>query len=186
MIMNESFPRLETDRLILRSAKLSDAEALYRVYADANVTRYLDMDSITSIDQARRIILHRSDRFRSGQAIRWGIALKSSNQLIGSCGFSLRPGFRAEIGYELAPAYWRKGIMSETLTAVIGYGWRSTNLNRFEAFTMLDNLASAQLLLKLGFQEEGILRNYGFWKNAFHDLRSFSLLRGDRKCAPAG
>lgn len=180
MSMSESFPRLETDRLILRAAKLADAEALYRVYADADVTRFLDMEAIASIEQARRIILHRSDRFRSGQAIRWGIALRSSNQLIGSCGFSLRPGFRAEIGYELAADYWRKGIMSETLTAVIAYGWRSTNLNRFEAFTMIGNTASAQLLLKLGFQEEGILRDYGFWKGSFHDLRSFSLLRGDR------
>ncbi|NEQ29375.1 MAG: GNAT family N-acetyltransferase [Microcoleus sp. SIO2G3] len=178
--MSDSFPRLETDRLILRAAKLADAEALHRVYADTEVTRYLDMEAIGSIEQARRIILHRSDRFRSGQAIRWGIALKSSNRLIGSCGFSLRPGFRAEIGYELASVYWRQGIMSETLTAVIEYGWRSTNIHRFEAFTMLGNAASAQLLLKLGFKEEGILRDYGFWKGEFHDLRSFSLLRGDR------
>ncbi|MBD2091646.1 GNAT family N-acetyltransferase [Microcoleus sp. FACHB-1515] len=178
--MSDSFPRLETDRLILRAAKLSDAEALYHVYADADVTRYLDLEAIASIEQARRIILHRSDRFRSGQAVRWGIALKSSYRLIGSCGFSLRPGFRAEIGYELAPAYWRQGIMSEALTAIIGYGWRSTHINRFEAFTMLENTASAQLLLKLGFQEEGILRDYGFWKGTFHDLRSFALLRGDR------
>jgi ribosomal-protein-alanine N-acetyltransferase len=177
--MTALFPRLETANLVLRAAKLTDAADLYRVFADPEVTRYLDMEPIAAIEQARRVILHRSDRFRSGQAVRWGIALKPGHHLIGSCGFSLRPGFRAEIGYELAAAYWRRGIMSEALAAVINYGWRSTNINRFEAFVMQGNTASAKLLEKLGFREEGILRDYGFWKGQFHDLRSFSLLRGD-------
>jgi len=50
-------------------------------------------------------------------------------------------------------------------------------LNRVEALTYIAHVASIGLLVKLGFQEEGIRREYGFWKNEFHDLRSFSLLR---------
>jgi [ribosomal protein S5]-alanine N-acetyltransferase len=36
------------------------------------------------------------------------------------------------------------------------------------------------LLKKIGFKEEGLLRDYGFWKGDFHDLKMFSLLRKDR------
>ncbi len=42
---------------------------------------------------------------------------------------------------------------------------------------MPENIASTQLLHKLGFHEEGIRREYGFWGDTFHDLTLFSLLK---------
>ena len=87
-----------------------------------------------------------------------------------------------EIGYDLHPAYWRQGIMTEALRAVIDYGFSEEFcfwLNRIEALTYVEHEASAGLLRKLGFQEEGIRREYGYWKGESHDLRSFSLLRRD-------
>lgn len=50
-------------------------------------------------------------------------------------------------------------------------------VNRLEAFVLLDNERSSQVLNKLGFVEEGILREYGFWKERFWDMRCFSLLK---------
>ena len=84
-----------------------------------------------------------------------------------------------EIGYELAKAHWRQGIMTEALFAVIEFGFQAIALNRIEAMVMLENTASFKLLQKLGFLEEGILREYGYWKGQFHDLRIFSLLKKD-------
>lgn len=49
--------------------------------------------------------------------------------------------------------------------------------NRISATVMLDNIASMKLLDKLGFEEEGVLREYGFWKGEFHDLKMFALLK---------
>ena len=87
-----------------------------------------------------------------------------------------------EIGYELHAGHWRQGIMSEALSAMIDYCFSARfafPLNRIEALTDVAHIASLGLLSKLGFQEEGIRREYGYWKSNFHDLRAFSLLRRD-------
>ncbi|MBD3880619.1 GNAT family N-acetyltransferase [Phormidium tenue FACHB-886] len=177
MIASRSFPQLETEHLLLRATVPSDAEALFRVFADPAVIRYHDLEPPTQPEQMQRLIQRWTDRFKSGQGIRWGIVRQGDRMPIGSCGYSYRTPFRAEIGYELAQAYWRQGIMSEALKAMLQYGFETLDLRRIEAMVMLDNVASAGLLKKLGFVEEGILRQYGFWKGEFHDLRLFARVR---------
>jgi [ribosomal protein S5]-alanine N-acetyltransferase len=176
----DKFPYLETDRLILREIQLTDAEAIFRILADPDVTKYQDIATATSIEQAKRLIALRAERLRADQGIRWAIATKIANRLIGSCGFSYKTPFQAEIGYELAKANWGRGLMTEALSAMIDFGFQQAELNRLEAMVMLENKASMRVLEKLGFIEEGILRQYGFWQGQFHDLKLFSLLKGDR------
>lgn len=175
----KDFPQLETKNLILRETKLADAPAVFQIFADDEVTKYHDLDTATSLKQAHFLIERRAERFKNNQGIRWGIARKQDNIIIGSCGYSIRNRFQAEIGYELARAYWRKGIMTEALRAIINWGFHQLDFNRIEAMVMVENIASINLLGNLGFVEEGLLREYGFWKGQFHDLKVFSLLRKD-------
>lgn len=171
------FPQLETQDLILRETKFSDAEAVFKIFRDEKVTKYHDFDTATSIEQAKWLINRRAERYRKQQAIRWGIAKKQDNIIIGSCGLSIKNSFLAELGYELASEHWQQGIMTEALQAVIAWGFYQLGLNRIEAMVMQENVASIQLLKKLLFLEEGLLREYGFWKGKFHDLKIYSLLR---------
>jgi ribosomal-protein-alanine N-acetyltransferase len=133
------------------------------------------------MEQATKLIERMSNRFERKEAIRWGIARKADPTLIGTCGFTLMPSFRGGLGYDLARDYWRQGIMTEALSAILQFGFEKLGLNRVEALVMLENTASVRLLRKLGFQEEGILREYAFFKGQFHDLRSFSILKNDDK-----
>jgi len=176
--LNE-FPRLETENLVLRQIQLSDAEAVLKVFSDASVTKYHDLDAATRLEQAQFLINRRAELFKSGQRIRWGIARKIDDVIVGSCGYSswVKNSFRAEVGYELARIHWRKGIMTEALRAIVNFGFKEMGLNRIEAMVMLENIASTRLLEKLGFEEEGILREYGYWKGSFHDLKLFSILK---------
>lgn len=173
------FPQLETQNLILREIQLSDAENVFRIFADPDVTKYQDVENLTSLNQIKFLIERRAERFKNRQSIRWGIALKETNIIIGSCGYTQKQLNSAEVGYELAKPYWRKGIMTEALIAIINFGFQNMDLNRIEALVMLDNIASINLLKKMGFIEEGLLREYGFWKGGFHDLKIFSLLKSD-------
>ena len=86
-------------------------------------------------------------------------------------------GFKAEIGDDLGRDYWHQGYMSEALRAMLAYGFETLKLNRIEALVMPENEASATLLRRLGFSEEGVLREYAYFKGEYHDLRFFSLLR---------
>ncbi len=177
----EAFPQLETNRLILREILPGDAGALLHIFGDDEVTRYFGMTTFTSIEQAQQLIKGMTERFKNKVRIRWGITLKGEHMVIGTCGYPDwdRSQHLGAIGYDLASAYWRKGIATEAVTALLKFGYENMALNRIEALVMQENIASIQLLRKLRFQEEGILRGRGFWKGEFHDLKLFAMLKKD-------
>jgi len=99
--------------------------------------------------------------------------------LIGTCGVHWYPhNFSALLSYDLNQAYWSQGFMTEAIAGVVPYVFKR-GLNRITATTVLENPASSRVLRKLGFKEEGVLRNWAYWKGEFKDLRCFSLLRAD-------
>jgi ribosomal-protein-alanine N-acetyltransferase len=177
----ETFPRLDTPRLMLRQMQPADAEAVRRLFGDPAVTRYYDLDTLTDVQQALALIQRQNERFERREGLRWGLTLKQGrrrDQVIGTCGYRFVPASaQGELGYDLARPHWRQGLMTEALRAVIRFGFQELRLNRIQALVMLGNKASVGLLDKLGFKEEGVLREYVYFKSAFHDLRCFSLLR---------
>jgi len=52
-------------------------------------------------------------------------------------------------------------------------------LNRIQGDTVPGNSASEAVLTKLGFKEEGLLRESGYWKGQFHDLKCLGLLKSE-------
>ncbi|MBD2022503.1 GNAT family N-acetyltransferase [Leptolyngbya sp. FACHB-36] len=179
--LTKPFPVLETDRLHLRQLEPSDVQDVYEICSNAEVTQYYDCDPYTVVEQAERFIARMQQRFASGEGMRWAVTLRSTHQVIGTCGYNnlILRGARGIIGYELKRTHWGHGYMREALQPMLAYGFGVLNLNRIEAFVMLDNQRSSHLLSRLGFVEEGILREYGFWKHCFWDLRCFSLLKRD-------
>lgn len=175
----EAFPEIETERLVLREIMPDDAPAVFAIFSDAEVMRYYDLNAYQNPDQAAELIDFFDESFEVERAIRWGIERKSDQRLIGTCGYVWLRQYRGEIGYELARAHWRNGYMQEALDAILEFGFDELQLNRIEALVMLENLASAQLLRKIGFQQEGILRQHDFFKEAFHDMRLFALLKDE-------
>ncbi|WP_081398180.1 GNAT family N-acetyltransferase [Paenibacillus odorifer] len=177
----EGFPVLETDRFILRRITLDDAKEIYNYFSKDEVTQYYDLDSFTDIQQAINLIERWDERFKGKQSIRWGIARREDNIMMGSCGYHnwAHRNFKAEIGYELSPLYWRQGVMTEVLTAIIAYGFEHMKLHRIEALYDPANIASKKSLLKAGFKYEGLLRESFFEKGRFVDAEICSLLASD-------
>lgn len=173
-----TFPYFETKRLLLRDATLEDAEAVFAVFSDSKVTEFHDMDTLTHVDGAIQVIERRKQGFENGRGIRWAITRKEDSYLIGSCGFTwIRAANAAEIGYELASKFWRQGIMSEALNAILKYGFENKELEFIIAEIMLENVASRKLLQKLSFRSQEVLKKHGFWKGKYHDLERFILTR---------
>ena len=171
-----SFPQLETERLLLRETTLQDAKAVFAIFSKPDVTQFHDLDTFTSIEEAIAVIGRRAKRFERGEGIRWGIARKQDNVLIGSCGFTWNSQEQAaEVGYELASTFWRQAIMTEAVRTILQFGFEKMGLRFVVAQVMLDNIASKKLLEKLGFHSQGVLKQYGFFKGQFHDLEQFVL-----------
>lgn len=171
----------ETARVQLRPIDMSDAQRIFEIWSDPAVMRFYDIAPLNSIDDARLLVSAMVKELAEGTSVRWAIVSKRSARFIGSCGFRFDSKFNsASISFELERNSWRQGLMHEALNAAITHAYDHWYINRIQAITYLDNHASSRLLRNLGFVEEGVMRQWGYWKNAFHDVRLFSRIRADQ------
>ena len=176
------FPELTTERLLLREFDLSDAPAVFAILGREDVNEWLETDTLQTIEDAEARILARLRLFKDGLGFRWAITLRENPaQVIGSCGyFSVRRGTQTvEIGFELHPDYWRRGMMSEAMQAILQYSFSAQSLmpvHRIEALVAPANTASCRLLQKFGFEREGVRREFGCWKGRYQDVALYALL----------
>jgi ribosomal-protein-alanine N-acetyltransferase len=181
-IFSATFPQLQGDDLLLRELNDSDVAALFLQFSDAEVMRYYDLEPFTEPQQAEELMSRWRQRQQRGFGIRWAICHpQRPSELLGTCGFNLwiQNSARAVLGYDLARTYWRQGIMKQAVTLVLNYGFETLSLNRVEAVVFRDNTASCELLKKLGFTHEGLLRQYDNLHGHFEDMHMFSRLRSD-------
>ena len=153
----KTFPRLETDLLILREISQEDVDAVFKNFSDPDVAKWFFKQPYTEIKQAIQIIDQFIHEFMQGQGITWGIVLKENGAFIGTCGFGeVVIGEWGEIGFDLAKEQWGRGLMTEALTVIIGYGFEFLNLSKVEAHTYSVNARAVHLLEKLDFQLDNV------------------------------
>lgn len=179
--MEKEFPLIETRRLILRKVTIEDAGDMFTYLSDTDVVKPMGLYPCQSENEVWDEIKWYESIFKEGTGIRWGITLKESGKVIGSCGFlnMVTKHHRAEIGYELNKDHWGKGIASEALEAVVKYGYRHFHLERIEALIEPANSPSYKLVEKQGFRREGLLRHYEYTCGKFDDLYMYSLIKED-------
>lgn len=179
------FPSLSTDRLVLDDLRPDDSELVYRHFSNSDVVEYYDLEALTNMDQAVSLIRLFKKRFDDGLGIRWAIRLKSSGNFVGTCGFnSWNTRMKSSvIGYDISREYWGNGYATEALREIVKFGFSGAlpcgMLNRVQGDTVPGNGASEAVLKKLGFKEEGLLRESGYWKGQFHDLKCFGLIKSE-------
>lgn len=180
-----NFPNLTTNRLLLDELHTDDIDSLYEIFSNNEVVKYYDIEVLNKKEQAEKLLNIFHSRFTKSLGIRWAIRMKNTNKCIGTCGFNSWniPMRSASIGYDLNREFWQQGIITEALKSVITYGFSGelpcNILNRIQADTIPGNIASEKVLIKLGFKDEGLLRESGYWKNSYHDLKCFGLLQKD-------
>ncbi|TQR19424.1 GNAT family N-acetyltransferase [Psychrobacillus vulpis] len=181
--MKQEFPVIETNRLILREVTKEDAHDMFLYLSDKDVVKPMGLEPFQTVEDVWDEIKWYKSIYEEGTGIRWGITLKDSGKVIGSCGFlnMIPKHYRAEIGYELSREYWGRGIASEVLEAVVHYGYKHFQLERIEALIELSNIQSQKLVEKNGFTREGLLRHYEFACGKFEDLYMYSIIKEDLK-----
>jgi ribosomal-protein-alanine N-acetyltransferase len=115
---------------------------------------------------------------QQGRPVHWAIRT-ADDALIGACGFDgfqVGKSHRAEVGYWLAKPFWGRGIMTAVVQRVCGYAFEEFGLVKIIAHVASYNPASARVLEKCGFQQEGFLRKHFLKDGQFIDARLFGLL----------
>lgn len=156
------FPVLQTERLLLRALSSADAPALAEMRSNKRVNEFLyRADSIT-VEYATDFIAKRIEDAENNESIMWAIQLRDEPRMLGSiCLWNIVPEKdKAEIGYEMHPDYYGKGIMHEAMQKVIEYGFGVMKLKTMEALPVKDNLKSIQLLERNHFIRDLDIEKY--------------------------
>jgi ribosomal-protein-alanine N-acetyltransferase len=158
-----------------------DARDLFAHFADPRVVEFMDIEPLGDIEQARHIIEWAVMRRVVGAGVRWAIRDRAG-AFVGTCGFNrieLERGRRGEIAYDLAHAWWGRGVLADVLPAIVEFGFGRLAVHRLEAMVTPGNARSSRLLERHGFAREGLLREYGFWKGRYWDQVVYSRLVSD-------
>lgn len=178
---------LKTDRLNLTPLTPHDSAPLFAIQSDPEVMRYWNHAPWTDIRQAEESILKAGEALASNTAFTMAIRDKESSTLIGTCLlFSIdEQSARGEIGYNLAQNAQGKGYMTEALQRLIDFAFLDLRLRRLEAEIDPRNLSSARLLERLGFRQEGLLRERWIVEGEVSESAIYGLLANDRLPVPS-
>ena len=104
------------------------------------------------------------ERSNKDDAYWWFIESKESSKVIGTFGMhEIDPRKGAcEISYAISPDYWGKGAFMEVLNMALQTLFNDLNFHRVTAITSSENYRSINALKKVGFEEEGVFRDFYF------------------------
>lgn len=109
--------RIITDRLQLRELKEEDAKALFVLLSDEEVTRFLPMFSLKTMEATKTYMKQLRERILETNGYYYVIALKEDDQMIGYINVGGADSY--DFGYGLRKEYWHQGIVSEASLAVL-------------------------------------------------------------------
>ena len=158
----KELPEMETERLILRQRRLSDAEDIFAYAKLAEVSYPAGFPPVATLEDE---IAYLRDIYPKNLAEKkipsgYGITLKGQDRVIGSIDFNNRHADGVmEMGYLLHPDYWGQGIMTEAARALIEVGFDLLQLHKIEIGCYDYNQASRRIAEKLGFSLEATIRD---------------------------
>lgn len=153
-------PVLDGTRVRLRGIETSDFGAFYALHSDPRVMRYWSFPAWTAHEQARDYFATACSAHDASRMLCWALAARADDRLIGAvtlCDIDRAQG-RASIGYALGHAHWGRGIAREAVSLALAYAFDGLALRRIEADIDPRNDASRRLVERLGFRQEGLLR----------------------------
>lgn len=122
----------ETERLIMRPWKESDAESLYKYAKDPEVGPIAGWPIHTSVENSKEII-----RNVLSAPETYAVCLKENNMAIGSIGLMIGkasnldlPDTEGEIGYWIGVPFWGKGLIPEAIRCLLKYGFNKLQLTK--------------------------------------------------------
>ena len=138
-------------------------------------------DELTRAAFRRRLRRYQRE-IRNDLAYPFLVFRKADDALMGGCTLTnVRRGVTqsAAVGYWIGARYARQGHMYAALRAIRPFVFEILGLHRLEAACIPENQASRNLLLKVGFREEGRARRYLQINGQWRDHILFALLEDD-------
>ena len=174
---------LKGKSVILRPVKRSDISYFLKWFNDPEVIQYIGMYlPMTEMAEEKYIDELGTTRARTDAAFVIEVIEGASTKPIGNCGLQgiNSKDNHATFGIVIGEKdYWSKSYGTEAARLLINYGFQQLNLHRISSSAVAFNERSIKLHRKIGFREEGRLRQRMFKNGQYHDLVQFGILRED-------
>jgi len=167
-----------SQRLTIRPIVDDDLPDLLLINGDPEVTRFLPYPTWLSLDDGRAWLKRMQALAEGGTGQQFVLVLNTTSRIAGTLLLFRfeESSARAELGYVLGREHWGQGLMREAITSFCTYAFSHLALRRLEAEVNPANAASAQLLIDVGFTQEGLLRKRWVAKDGAYDTNFFGLL----------
>lgn len=177
------FPELETDRLRLRKLKPEDAPGLFVLRSDPEIMKYIPRPVAVTVADVTALIQMVNELADKNESISWAIALKETDQIIGTIGFVRlsKENHRGEVGYMLSKDFHGKGFIGEALKAVLRFGFSQLKFHTIFAIVDPENIASSKLLERNGFVKEAYFKEDCYYEGRFLDSVHYSLMNPESR-----
>ncbi|MEM6484886.1 MAG: GNAT family N-acetyltransferase [Pseudomonadota bacterium] len=144
--------QFETEQLVCRRWLPSDQKAVYDVYSDASVARWIGDGSLITEEESRSWLAVTSSNYLKRGYGMFALEDKLDRTVAGFVGL-VHPGgqLEAEIKYAFRRSHWGKGLASEVVRATVAYGAATHGLTKIVATVAPENGASQRVLEKAGF-----------------------------------
>ncbi len=172
---------LKSNRLILRSFRLDDAQIVFELASEYDIAaNTLRIPHPYELSMAQEWIAGQASFEAEGKELVWAITLKEEGTLVGSIGLVLIEAFnQAELGYWIGKPHWNNGYASEAGLAVLKFGFEELDLNRIHAHHLSRNPASSRVLQKIGMKHEGHLRQHILKWGKYEDVDMYGILKDE-------
>lgn len=175
--------KLETERLILRPFVVEDAEIMYKNWAsDPEVTKFMTWPPHESVQVTRSLLEDWISQYNNKEFYHWTIILKESgDEPIGSISVVSKDDAiqMVHIGYCIGRKWWKQGITSSALAALIQFFFEEVGVNRIELKHDTNNPNSGRVMMKCGLKYEGTHRAAGLNNLGICDSAVYGILAKD-------
>lgn len=179
--MQDSLPVLMGRCVLLREPREDDAERVYELVRDPEVTRFLAMEPPGSPDDTRFFIEKCHEHRRQDCEYVFVIADVATDAPMGIIGLRHldRAMKTAQVGTWVARRHWGRGINAEAKQLLFDFAFGPLALHRVEARIAVDNQRSRRAFERLGGRREGLLRESFFKGGGYHDQDLYVVLAQD-------
>ena len=174
---------LRTERLELRPWREADVDAITAACQDPEIQRFVPIPVPYERSHAESFVREVVPAGRAaGTDVVFGAYEAATGEPVASVGLHRIRGLgnpeggTGEIGYWAMPAARGRGLTTEAVRGVCGWGFGQLGLARIEWLAVVGNEASWQVVRKVGFTREGTLRSYLAHRGARRDMWIGSML----------
>ena len=171
---------LETERLILRRLRVSDAEAVYKNWAsDDEVTKFLTWPTHSDVEVTRSTLESWMPLYEKDSYYHWVITLKEKgDEPVGTIHGLVNEDIESiRVGYCLGRDFWHMGIMSEALQALIDFFFNVVEATSISSYHDPNNPHSGMVMKKCGMKYDGTLRSSDRNNQGIVDASWYSILK---------